>query len=584
LMEHNGYRPALYGHFGDGCVHTRIPFDLRTPAGIAKFRSFIEEASDLVVKYGGSFSGEHGDGQSRAELLPKLYGPEVMDAFNEFKSLWDPAWKMNPGKVIKPRRLDEDLRIGTTYRPPDPATHFQFPENDYSFAETTLRCVGVGKCRQMEEGTMCPSYRVTLDEEHSTRGRARLLFEMLERWPLAKGWRDDHVREALELCLACKGCLSDCPVNVDMATYKAEFMSHHYEGHLRPRDAYSMGLIYWWARLAARIPHLANFVTQTPGLARVVKQVGGLDTRRQLPPFAAQTFTDWFGRRPRGTGHRDVVLWPDTFNNFFMPETAKAAVEVLESAGCSVRIPQQSLCCGRPLYDFGFLDLAKVQLKKILEAMRADIAAGTPVVGLEPSCVAVFRNELVNLFPHDQDAQRLSRQMMTLAEFLTRECPGYAPPPLHRKAVLHGHCHQKAVMGLSHEIALLEKMKLDLEMPDSGCCGMAGSFGFKHFDLSAAIGERGLLPAVRRAPQTALVIADGYSCREQVHQLTSRRAIHLAQVLQMALREGPQGPQDPVVESGYPALINNGRSLTVWEAALGGLAIIVGVALIKERS
>src|SRR5207248_1119532 len=297
LFDDYGYDGALYGHFGQGCVHTRIDFDLRTADGIAKYRRFISDAVDLVVAHGGSICGEHGDGQSKAEFLPRMYGPELVDAFEEFKRIWDPDWKLNPGKVVRPNRIDDDLRIGAHYRPPTPRTHFHYQEDDYSFAKASARCVGIGECRKTDAGTMCPSYRATMEEMHSTRGRAHLLFEMLRGDALTGGWRDEHVRESLDLCLSCKGCKSDCPVNVDMATYKAEFLAHYYEGRLRPRHAYAMGLIHRWARLASVAPRLANFISQTPGLGDLFKWAGGIARQRRVPAFARETFKDWFRRR-----------------------------------------------------------------------------------------------------------------------------------------------------------------------------------------------------------------------------------------------------------------------------------------------
>ena len=546
LFDKYQYGCALYGHFGQGCVHTRIDFDLETQSGIRHFRQFLFEAADLVVSLGGSLSGEHGDGQSRAELLPRMFSRRMIEAFRAFKRIWDPAGKMNPGKIVDAYRIDENLRLGADYDPPEHQTHFQFPDDDQSFSHATLRCVGVGECRRDKGGTMCPSYRVTREEMHSTRGRARLLFEMLEGYPLAGGWRNPHVKESLDLCLACKGCKGDCPVNVDMATYKAEFLSHYYRGRLRPRHAYSMGLIYWWARLAAFAPGLANLLTQTPGICDLVKWIGGIAPQRRMPPFAPQTFKAWFRGRPeRNTGKPKVILWPDTFNNHFFPETAEAAVEVLEAAGQHVIVPEAALCCGRPLYDFGMLTLAKSNLRHILDALRPEITAGTPIVGLEPSCTAVFRDELINLFPHEEAAKRLAQQTFTLAEFLEKKVPGYVAPTLRRKAVIHGHCHQKAIMKLESERSLYAKMGLECEVLDSGCCGMAGSFGFKaeHYRLSQQVGGLVLLPAVTRATGDTIVVADGFSCREQIAQATTRHALHTAEVLRMALQEGPSGPQ-----------------------------------------
>jgi FAD/FMN-containing dehydrogenase/Fe-S oxidoreductase len=556
LLDRYHYTGALYGHFGQGCVHTRIDFDLVTHRGIETYRRFITDAAHLVVRFGGSLSGEHGDGQSRAALLPIMFGDELVQAFREFKRIWDPAGKMNPGKVVDAYRPDENLRLGEHYNPPPIATHFTFPEDGRSFAQATIRCVGIGNCRRTGGGTMCPSYMVTREEKHSTRGRARLLFEMLEGAPLRRGWRDEHVKEALDLCLSCKGCKGDCPVHVDMATYKAEFLSHYYEGRLRPASAYAFGLLPWWAPLASRMPALVNLMTQAPVLRDAAKRLAGIAPERRIPPLASESFTAWFRRRPhrgpRGTGPR-ILLWPDTFNNYFHPGTAKAAVAVLEAAGYQVDIPAVPLCCGRPLYDYGMLGLAKRLLLRILDALAPDIEAGTPVVGLEPSCVSVFRDELTNLFPDRANAGRLRHQTFLLSEFLTTQAAGYEPPRLQGRAIVHGHCHQRAVLKMDAETALLSKMGLDVHVLDSGCCGMAGGFGFEkeHYAVSVAAGERVLLPAVRRAPLDALIVADGFSCREQVAQLTNRRALHTAQVLEFALRDGVAAQDGLYPESAY---------------------------------
>jgi FAD/FMN-containing dehydrogenase/Fe-S oxidoreductase len=541
LLDSYNYNTSFYGHFGQGCLHTRIDFDLETQEGIEKFRAFINAAADLVVRYGGSLSGEHGDGQARAEFTPKMFGNELIEAFREFKSIWDPDWKMNPGKMVNAYRVEENLRLGTNYNPLPVQTHFQFPDDHNSFARATLRCVGVGKCRRTGGGTMCPSFMATREEKDTTRGRARLLFEMLQGDPMTHGWRNEKVKEALDLCLACKGCKGDCPVNVDMATYKAEFLSHYYQGRPRPITGYSMGLIYWWARLASHFPGIVNFCTHAPILSNIAHLAGGFASERRIPTFARQTFKDWFRRRQiKNMGQPQVLLWPDTFNNYLKPQTAKAAVEVLEAAGYQVIVPQQSLCCGRPLYDYGFLDQAQRQLRQILDALAPQIEAGMPVVGLEPSCVAVFRDELINLFPHDENAKRLSQQTFLLSEFLEKRVKDYQPPKLQRKAVVHGHCHHKAIMKLKDEKAVLTKLGLDYQTLDSGCCGMAGAFGFEkdHYAISMQIGERVLLPAARQAEPETLIIADGFSCREQIEQSTDRRTLHLAQVLQMALHEG----------------------------------------------
>jgi FAD/FMN-containing dehydrogenase/Fe-S oxidoreductase len=605
MMAAYGYRGSLYGHFGHGCVHTRINFDLQSKEGIVAFRKFMEEAADLVVSYGGSISGEHGDGQARGELLPKMFGPELIQAFRDFKSAWDPEWKMNPGKLIEPNKLDENLRLGATYAPWEPKTNFQFLADHGSLAQATLRCVGVGKCRREEGGVMCPSYRATHDEEHSTRGRAHLLWEMTQGQGrssgiIRDGWRSEEVKHSLDLCLACKGCKTECPVGVDVATYKAEFLSHYYEGRVRPLSAYAFGNIDLWARLASHAPGLANLATQLPFLCDIAKQVAGMPKQRNIPAFAPQTFKSWFRRRKLDcrTSHLDtrlskgtasspqVLLWPDTFNNYFNPGTAKAAVEVLEAAGFHVIVPKANLCCGRPLYDFGMLDRARALLLQILEELSPEIEAGIPILGLEPSCVAVFRDELLNLFPHDQRAQALSRQTFLLSEFLEARAKDFPFPRLDRKALLHGHCHHKSLMKMTAEESVLHRLGIDFQSPAPGCCGMAGSFGFDRdkYDVSMAIGELELLPAVRQAPPDWLIIADGFSCREQIAQGSPRHALHLAEVLQMALNGEAATESDPYPESARTRQREAGVLGSMKRANLGLAALAGGAALIWEIS
>ncbi|HEX2030175.1 MAG TPA: FAD-linked oxidase C-terminal domain-containing protein, partial [Actinomycetota bacterium] len=419
LLDRHGYETSTYGHFGQGCVHCRINFDMETVEGVERYRRFVDEAADLVLEHGGSLSGEHGDGQSRAELLAKMYGPELVRAFGEFKAIWDPDGRMNPGKVVDPYPITSNLKLGADYAPALVETHFSYPEDHGDFGHAALRCVGVGECRRMGGGTMCPSYMVTREEKHTTRGRARMLFEMMNGAEIPL-WKSEEVLESLELCLSCKGCKADCPVSVDMATYKAEFLSHHFKGRLRPRAAYAMGLIYWWARIASKVPRLANLVAHAPALSTALKRAGGIAVQRQAPRFAERTFRDWFRRRGErdGQGRKTVVLWPDTFNNHFHPRTARAAAEVLEAAGYRVVIPDRILCCGRPLYDYGMLDLAKAFWRRTLSALGPYVHEGVPMVGVEPSCVASFRDELPGLLPHDEDAKRLSLQTLTLAELL----------------------------------------------------------------------------------------------------------------------------------------------------------------------
>jgi FAD/FMN-containing dehydrogenase/Fe-S oxidoreductase len=542
LLDRHGYGGAFYGHLGQGCMHTRNDFDLTSRQGVAAFRAYMQEAADLVVAYGGSLSGEHGDGQSRAELLPKMFGDELVGAFAAFKALFDPDGRMNPGKVVDPDRLDEHLRLAG-WPPAAPRTHFAFPEEG-GWPNALLRCVGVGKCRQTETGIMCPSWMVTRDEAHSTRGRAHLLFELLQGDPLRARWRDRATRDALDLCLACKGCKRDCPTSVDMATYKAEFLAHHYKGRLRPRTAYTIGLVPWTARLAARAPRLANGLAGAPGLAGLAKRLAGVASQRDLPPVAAETFTRWFRRRDRRAGPgptgRPVLLFADTFTDLFHPAAGRAAVRVLEAAGFAVRVPDRRLCCGRPLYDFGMLDLAKRQLRRILDTLGGG-DADVPVVVLEPSCLAAFRDELPNLLP-GAAATALAGRARSLAELLAGH--GWRPPRIGGRALVQGHCHQQSVIGMDADLALLAAAGVDAELLDAGCCGMAGAFGFEadHYRVAMAVGERRLLPAVRAATPDTLVLADGFSCRTQVAQATGRRPLHLAELLASALHS--RSPSD----------------------------------------
>ncbi|WP_433604895.1 FAD-binding and (Fe-S)-binding domain-containing protein [Dactylosporangium sp. CA-139114] len=593
LYDEFGFGGAsLYGHFGQGCVHSRIPFDLVTAEGVRAYRTFLERAADLVVSYGGSFSGEHGDGQQRGELLPKMFGPDLVRAFEQCKAIFDPGNRMNPGKVVTPNRLDDNLRLGTDLRHPAPATHFAYPDDEGSFSRAVQRCVGVGKCRREGGGVMCPSYMATREEEHSTRGRSRLLFEMLDGTArggaIGDGWRSEAVRDALDLCLACKGCKTDCPVNVDMATYKAEFLAHHYQGRLRPRQHYAMGWLPLWAALAARAPRIVNALAHAGPVGTMAKRAAGVDVRRDLPVFANRTFQRWFRRhRPAATGsHGDVVLWPDTFTNHFDPAIAQAAVEVLQDAGWWVVVPQQAVCCGLTWISTGQLDTAKRVLQRTLDILRPHLRAGTPIVGLEPSCTAVFRSDAHELFPGDEDVQRLQRQTYTLAELLHEHTPGWQPPRVHRKALIQTHCHQHAIMGFTADQALLHDAGVDAQVLDSGCCGLAGNFGFEegHYEVSEACAERVLVPAVRDADPHDVVLADGFSCRTQIAQSATggRRGMHLAELLRAGLHDddGRAAPERSWAPRPAPPRI---RATAVTAIAVGGAAVAAGFALARRR-
>ncbi len=541
LFHEFGYEAALYGHFGQGCIHCRINFDLVSEKGLKTYYEFVMKATDLVKKYGGSFSGEHGDGQSRGEFLEKMFGPQIMKAFLKFKHTWDPGNKMNPGKVVDANPVLADLRLGTEYNPWEGETYYKYPEDEGRFSRAVLRCVGVGKCRREEGGTMCPSYMVTREEMHSTRGRARLLFELTTGKTIRDRWKDKTVKESLDLCLSCKGCKGDCPVRVDMATYKSEFLAHYYKGRLRPVHAYVFGLIAVWARIGSRMPQLANWAMHAPVISGIMKKMTGIAMQRDMPPFAEETFKHWFFHEIKNNppSEKRVIFWADTFNNYFHTEVAKSAVRVLIDAGWHVIVPKVNLCCGRPLYDYGMLNTAKKWLREILDNLREEIRNGTAMVGVEPSCMATFRDELINLFPKDEDAKRLSRQSFLFSEFFEKIDPEYKLPEITQKAIVHGHCQHKAIFSMNSEEKMLKRMKIDYKLLDSGCCGMAGAFGFEKekYDISVKVGERVLLPEVRNS-NGEMIIANGFSCKEQIRQLTPKKALHIAQVIDEALQNG----------------------------------------------
>ncbi|PZH20788.1 FAD-binding oxidoreductase [Streptomyces sp. NTH33] len=592
LFEEFDYdHPSVYGHFGQGCVHTRIPFGLRTAEGVAVFRRFVERAADLVASYGGSLSGEHGDGQARGELLTRMFGARLVTAFGELKALFDPDNRMNPGKVVDPNPVDGQLRLGPAWRPATPGTHFGYPEDDHSFTRAVMRCVGIGNCRTHQGGVMCPSYRATLEEEHSTRGRARLLFEMLGGHAdstITDGWRSTEVRDALDLCLACKGCKSDCPVNVDMATYKAEFLSHHYEGRLRPAAHYSMGWLPVWARLSRVAPSLVNTVLQAPLLARAGKALAGVAGERQAPVFAQRSFLQWWQvqdtAEPDPADPRTVVLWPDTFSTYFHPSVAISAVRVLRDAGFRVAVPTRPVCCGLTWISTGQLTVAEKVLRRTLDVLRPYLEAGTPIIGLEPSCTAVFRADAPELMPADQDVKRLAGQVRTLAEQLVHHAPeGWEPPRITRQATVQTHCHQHAIMKFDADRELMRRAHLDADVLDEGCCGLAGNFGFErgHHEVSMAVAEQGVLPAVREAAPDSLVLADGFSCRTQIEQGgTGRRALHLAEALALGL-EGNLPSRRPERLAERPSHPSRAAR---WAATAGAAALIAAAAAAAGRT
>jgi Fe-S oxidoreductase len=579
LMAEYGYRSAMYGHFGQGCVHMRINFDFGSEKGRRDFREFLDRAADLVLSLGGSLSGEHGDGQSRAALLPKMFGPELMQAFREFKALWDPDNRMNPGKVVDAVRvydpvenLRHHLRWGqlpsanprqeegaggefNVNEKTELETHFVFAKDGGSLEHATERCVGVGACRKASGGVMCPSYRATGDEQHSTRGRARLLWEMLAGDLRQEGFQSEAVHEALDLCLSCKACKTECPVQVDMAAYKAEFLAQRYKGKLHPLQHYIFGFADKLARWGSLTPSLTNAILTGPMTSPLIKRIAGVAQARELPRLAAGSYQN--SRReitvshPRDKnvprmGHpgsrceaqspgQQVLLWPDTWNNYYHPQTLAAAESVLGEAGFEVIVPKGHICCGRPLYDFGHLDAARRYLGDVLDRMAPHIDAGRPFIFLEPSCASVFKDELPELFPNNARARRMREQVWLLADWLAAEAPDFATGRLNGAHILiHGHCHHKAVFGgPKKEIALLRQAGATVDLIEAGCCGMAGPFGFEagKFEVSKTIAGQGLLPAVEAAGPMTIVVADGFSCREQIMQLGHRRAMHFAEVL-----------------------------------------------------
>jgi FAD/FMN-containing dehydrogenase/Fe-S oxidoreductase len=552
LMDEYGYSSPFYGHYGQGCVHTRINFDFRTEAGVRKFREFIDRAADVVMEFGGSFSGEHGDGQARAVLLPKMFGPELMQGFREFKLLWDPDNRMNPGKLVDAVRVYDPVE-NLRYAPqehareaqsPAPETpHFAFAKDHGSMTYATERCVGVGACRKASGGVMCPSYQGTGEEMHSTRGRAHLLWEMLAGSLRAEGFQSEAVNEALSLCLSCKACKSECPVQVDMAQYKAEFLAQRYKGRAHPLRHYIFGFADKMARFGSMMPGVTNAILNGPLTSPLIKRIAGIARERGLPELAPKPFVKARDsglaalRGPEGqlAPPQVVVLWPDTWNNYYHPDSLAAAEQVLSEAGFQVTVPQGHICCGRPLYDFGLLDQARAYLANVLDRMAPQIEAGVPVVFLEPSCASVFRDELPELFPGDRRAELLRDSVWLLADFLAEKAPGFAGDRLRGKQVLiHGHCHHKAVFGgPKKEIELLRQAGADVQVIEAGCCGMAGPFGFEadKFELSKTIASQQLLPAVEKADAETIIVADGFSCREQIEQLGHRQARHFAEVL-----------------------------------------------------
>ncbi|MCW2716366.1 FAD-binding and (Fe-S)-binding domain-containing protein [Pseudonocardia sp.] len=548
LMSRHDRKGTYYGHFGDGCLHVRIDFDLLTKQGIAVFRGFMEDAADLVVAHGGSLSGEHGDGAARAELLPRMYPPEIIRAFEEFKGIWDPSGRMNPDRVVRPAKLDEDLRIfvGLPTIRDEPALAFGHDRG--SFTRATRRCLGVGKCVTESGGVMCPSFRATGEEMHSTRGRARLLFEMANGQVITGGWQAPEVEEALDLCLSCKGCKRDCPVGVDMASYKTEFLAQRYKGKVRPASHYAMGALPRWMGLVGKLPargvDLLNALARSP-LAALAKKLGGITPERTIPPIARRTYTADNRNEPArrdqdpAASRGRVLLWPDTFTNHFDPAVAVDAVAVLTSLGYAVELPPRDVCCGLTWTSTGQVDAARKVLRRSLRTIEPWLAAGVPVVGLEPSCTAALKADGPELLPDEPLAASLATGVRTFAEVLAEHADQLRDAAVgpKQRALVQVHCHQHAEIGTDADGIVMAALGVDAEVLDSGCCGLAGNFGFEkgHYEVSMACAERVLLPAVRAADAEVAVLADGFSCRTQLRQAGTREPVHLAQMAATAL-------------------------------------------------
>ncbi|MDJ0348848.1 FAD-binding and (Fe-S)-binding domain-containing protein [Cryobacterium sp. PH29-G1] len=542
MLNEYGIEGAPYGHFGDGCIHIRLDIPLDHDGDV--LRSMMQDAARLVARHGGSLSGEHGDGRARSELLPLMYSREAIASFAAFKHIFDPQNLLNPGVVVQPAPLDRDLRRPAAL-PLLSVNGLAFTHDDGDFTKAVHRCVGVGKCRADNTATggfMCPSFIATNDEKDSTRGRARVLQEMANGTLVDRDWRAPEVHDALDLCLSCKACSSDCPAGVDMAAYKTEMLHQTYKGRLRPITHYVLGWLPRWARLVSPLSRLINPVLSLRWIEKLVLTLGGMDSRRSIPAFAATSFTASQRKSPAGSpaprGDKQVLLWVDSFSDNFSPTIAHSAIAVLEAAGYSVVTPERPACCGLTWITTGQLTGARRILGKLMDDFYPLVAEGIPVLGLEPSCTAVLRSDLLELFPDDPRAQAIAQNTYTLAELLSAPTPvgpasTWSPPRLDGcDVVVQPHCHHHSVMGFSPDARLLEELGASVT-PLAGCCGLAGNFGMEkgHFDVSVAVAENAMLPALRAAAPGAILLADGFSCRTQASQLAEVDGIHLAELL-----------------------------------------------------
>jgi len=543
LVDRFDYKTSLYGHFGDGCIHARINFDTRTTEGVAKFREFGKEIAKLIVRYGGSLSGEHGDGQAKAEFLPIMYGEELMEAFRQFKKIWDPDLRMNPGKLIDAYRVDENLRFGPDYDIQPVPTVLSFPEDAGGFVRATERCVGMGKCRA-KSGAMCPSYQATNNEKFSTRGRAHLLHEMIRGDVVKDGWNNPDIVESLEHCLSCKACKSSCPTQVDIAAYKAEFMHKHFDARRRPLSHYAFGNIGSHLPRLAKWPALANvFLSGVPG--KIIRKALGLNTEARLPLLATKKYIPWLQKNSNrqdnnfywfgDTESTVAVLWSDSFNSYYRPHILQSAISALNKSGFTVAVTVEQFCCGRPLYEYGLLERGTTQLNTILEDFYPSIPADSKVIVIEPSCLSVFKEEMLRLFPGDDRAANLSNRAISLTQLLSEHA--IEPKTRHPEGILHLHCHDKALTGISHDRLWMNKCFENLVEPEAGCCGMAGTFGLrqKTWDISRTLYSRFLEPALASSTPQAVVVTNGFSCHGQFSDNTERLIRHPVEIVEECL-------------------------------------------------
>ncbi len=548
LVKRYGYTTSLYGHFGDGCIHARITFDTRTEAGVKKFRAFSREIAETVVRFGGSLSGEHGDGQAKAEFLPIMFGDELITAFDRFKAAWDPELRMNPRKVVNPYRVDENLRLGPDYQPAPVNTTLKFHEDIGGFSRTTERCIGMGKCRAAT-GAMCPSYQATGEERYSTRGRAHLLHELIRGELIKEGFSNKDIADSLEHCLSCKACKSECPTQVDIASYKSEFMAKHYQQNKRPYNHYFLAHIGTLLPRAAKYSGPANFF-QKGIFGSAVRKFLDIHPQKDLPAISKEPFTTAVAKESTSTDDHfyyigdqsqpTVVLWADTVNNHYRPHLLHSAIAIAKTCGYSIAVAKSHFCCGRPLYEYGYLDQAKQQLQQILDNFQDNLPESAPVIVLEPSCLSVFKDELLRMYPDDDRATDLSSRATTVTAWLSTLDTLAVTPFKH--GILHLHCHDKAITNGASDRQWMNQCFENVTEPESGCCGMAGTFGIKNktHHIGQKLFNRALAPAIQAATNDTIVVSNGFSCAEAIRDNTTQKALHPLEVIEQCLIKKPR--------------------------------------------